>query len=453
MSQIDITTRKYEDTSYKKLYVSPYSKIKRKTVPYRITKKINNMKFSMDKIYHHFYLNSTDMKKEKAIEEYIKFQKYQRLRRKNYIKNLKYYFKQKNTEEISKHSKSTNNIFDMESLYSKIINTYIKRNIYNSQRKNNLLYIKKEETYRLNCITESHLLNFIKKIRTNKLIKEKIKRRKAVRGTIRTMKMIKSAKEINDVDKKNSKIFVLKKTFNKYQSMVSIDKNYRYRSSEKTSRVNSSIRRKDSINTKTMNTRMNSCININTRNKGVYNNYNSFVNKIISNDTQKKGKTILEIKKTAYKILPKLSSSFNSTIGKSTHLKKEINIFQKDSKIRANNSKKKKLKIMKKFFVQYDTPSIKSSLKVEKHKFWTNNMDKFITTKKDGTINLKFNLIKKNKSPLIFVEDYNKMRNRRRKNRNIEQNLGFIETKINKKINKNNVFLGMSFKDIKRVFN
>ena len=39
MSQIDITTRKYEDTSYKKLYVSPYSKIKRKTVPYRITKK------------------------------------------------------------------------------------------------------------------------------------------------------------------------------------------------------------------------------------------------------------------------------------------------------------------------------------------------------------------------------------------------------------------------------
>ena len=245
----------------------------------------------------------------------------------------------------------------------------------------------------------------------------------------------------------------MKKTFNKYQSMVSIDKNYRYRSSEKTSRVNSSIRRKDSINTKTMNTRMNSCININTRNKGVYNNYNSFVNKIISNDTQKKGKTILEIKKTAYKILPKLSSSFNSTIGKSTHLKKEINIFQKDSKIRSNNSKKKKLKIIKKFFVQYDTPSIKSSLKVEKHKFWTNNMDKFITTKKDGTINLKFNLIKKNKSPLIFVEDYNKMRNRRRKNRNIEQNLGFIETKINKKINKNNVFLGMSFKDIKRVFN
>ena len=80
-------------------------------------------------------------------------------------------------------------------------------------------------------------------------------------------------------------------------------------------------------------------------------------------------------------------------------------------------------------------------------------MDKFITTKKDGTINLKFNLIKKNKSPLIFVEDYNKMRNRRRKNRNIEQNLGFIETKINKKINKNNVFLGMSFKDIKNVFN
>ena len=80
-------------------------------------------------------------------------------------------------------------------------------------------------------------------------------------------------------------------------------------------------------------------------------------------------------------------------------------------------------------------------------------MDKFITTKKDGTINLKFNLIKKNKSPLIFVEDYNKMRNRRRKNRNIEQNLGFIETKINKKINKNNVFLGMSFKDIKKVFN
>ena len=429
MSQIDITTRKYEDTSYKKLYVSPYSKIKRKTVPYRITKKINNMKFSMDKIYHHFYLNSTDMKKEKAIEEYIKFQKLQRLRRKNYIKNLKYYFKQKNTEEISKHSKSTNNIFDMESLYSKIINTYIKRNIYNSQRKNNLLYIKKEETYRLNCITESHLLNFIKKIRTNKLIKEKIKRRKAIRGTIRTMKMIKSAKEINDV------------------------KNYRYRSSEKTSRVNSSIRRKDSINTKTMNTRMNSCININTRNKGVYNNYNSFINKIISNDTQKKGKTILEIKKTAYKILPKLSSSFNSTIGKSTHLKKEINIFQKDSKIRSNNSKKKKLKIIKKFFVQYDTPSIKSSLKVEKHKFWTNNMDKFITTKKDGTINLKFNLIKKNKSPLIFVEDYNKMRNRRRKNRNIEQNLGFIETKINKKINKNNVFLGMSFKDIKKVFN
>ena len=56
MSQIDITTRKYEDTSYKKLYVSPYSKIKRKTVPYRITKKINNMKFSIIifLIWNHF---------------------------------------------------------------------------------------------------------------------------------------------------------------------------------------------------------------------------------------------------------------------------------------------------------------------------------------------------------------------------------------------------------------
>ena len=57
-----------------------------------------------------------------------------------------------------------------------------------------------------------------------------------------------------------------------------------------------------------------------------------------------------------------------------------------------------------------------------------------------------YDIQRKPKSPLIFVEDYNKMRNRRRKNYNFGQNLGVgVNSGINDKYKKSNFFLGMTF--------
>ena len=121
--------------------------------------------------------------------------------------------------------------------------------------------------------------------------------------------------------------------------------------------------------------------------------------------------------------------------------------------MRSESSKRKKQRILKKFFIEHKTPSIKSSVGLtKKNTLWAKNKkSKYIHANRNGTINLKFNLIQRAKSPLIFVEDYNKLRNRRRRNNNIQKNLGlrFLSAKKERnKFEKENLFLGMSFNDL-----
>ena len=51
----------------------------------------------------------------------------------------------------------------------------------------------------------------------------------------------------------------------------------------------------------------------------------------------------------------------NSTLKKSRDLKRQLNSFQKDSTMRSESSKKKKQKIIKKFFYEYKIPTQRSS--------------------------------------------------------------------------------------------
>ena len=98
----------------------------------------------------------------------------------------------------------------------------------------------------------------------------------------------------------------------------------------------------------------------------------------------------------------------------------------------------------------YKDDIIKSTLKIKIKK----NKKKSISFKSIKSIieNLKYALYKKEKSPLSYIEDYNKMRNRRRKNKEFEENIGLIYDSLSKnKINRANVYLGMSFKDIMKV--
>ena len=148
-----------------------------------------------------------------------------------------------------------------------------------------------------------------------------------------------------------------------------------------------------------------------------------------------------------------MNNSLNVTIGKSSHLEKELNFFQKEEHQRSQKSKRKKKKIMKKFFISYKMPSIIDSLIVkENKKYLSDNLSRLIFQSKRGKNNLQYQISKKKKSPLAFVEDYNIMRNRRRNNKNYENNLGFSANLLNseKKIKKN-IVLGMTFKDIKKV--
>ena len=124
--------------------------------------------------------------------------------------------------------------------------------------------------------------------------------------------------------------------------------------------------------------------------------------------------------------------------------------------MRSESSKRKKQRILKKFFVEHKVPSIQSSLGMtKKNILWAKNKkNKYIHENRNGTINLKFTLGQRVKSPLIFVEDYNKLRNRRRRNNNIEKNLGlrFLSAKKERnKFERENLFLGMSFNDIKKI--
>ena len=452
MSKKELTTIKYEDISYKKVYTAPYTLIKPKKTPFKIVKTINKMKSHIDKIYNNFYLSATDMKRQREIEEYNRFKKMQRLRRINFIKNLKVYFKSKNNDNQIKKSKSFLNLKETESLYSKIMNNLKYKYLYLRKYQPYLLAMKKEETMRLHCVTELRLIDTVKKIKANNLLKQKLlNKAKLKRMTTQIASMKRISSSIIKMDKKHgTNIFIMKRTFNKDFKNLLNNKTNNFIHSSPTSRY---IRKNSSLITKKDNFRINSS-KMTSRNKNIYQNYNlSAINKKTSRLNSSKTKTILEVKKSMYKLLPIMSNSLNTTIGKSSFLKKQLNYFQKEANMRSQNSKIKKQKIMKKYFVSYEMPSIINSLRVNKSKNnFSKNLTRFIFESKRGNVNLKVNISKREKSPLAFVEDYNKMRNRRRQNKNYEENLGFSCNSLNaeKKINKD-IVLGMSFKDIKKV--
>ena len=463
MSRKESISIKYEDTSYKKIYISPYNLIKRKLPAFRISKRINDMKIYVDKIYNNFYTSSTDVKRQKEIEEYIKFKKMEKIRRINFIKNLRQYFKQKKNKEEKVRTKSVKNIYDMRLLYSKVINTILMKNRYKNKIKPYIFQIKKEEFMKLNCITEFGLIDTIKKIKEYNLLKEKglFSKGKKKRMTIQKLNAIRASTNFNNYfNKKRNTMVVMPRTLNNNNKKIilnfSNEKNNKLISPSPSTRYASAFRRNYNLNTNKINFRINSGIT-NSSNKNVYQNYTNSSNiKKLTKKMNIKIKSVLDVKKSIIKILPVLSSSFNSTLTKSRELKKQIKFFKRDETMRSESSKRKNQRILKKFFVEHKVPSIRSSLGMtKKNILWAKNKkSKYIHENRNGTINLKFNLMQRVKSPLIFVEDYNKLRNRRRRNNNIEKNLGlrFLSSKKERnKFKRENLFLGMSFNNIRKI--
>ena len=90
---------------------------------------------------------------------------------------------------------------------------------------------------------------------------------------------------------------------------------------------------------------------------------------------------------------------------------------------------------------------MRKTLRITKQRSWSKEINKFIYENKKGHINFKFAYEKKKKSPLTFVEEYNRMRNRRRKNnKKITSNIGFgVLSKQDIKVNKLKEYFGLSF--------
>lgn len=300
---------------------------------------------------------------------------------------------------------------------------------------------------RINCITEFGLINDVKKIRLNNLLAKKLTIKKTKKLSIQKLNINKQ--DNNYLDKKRKNIFLMQNTFNKNNNYNFLhDKRHKILSPSPSTRYASSLRRNYNITTNRINDRISSS-KIDFKNNNVYQNYNSFINKKTPNSCNNNVKTALEVKKSIFKILPILTNSFNITLDKSRKLKNNLNSFQKEIRNRSENTKKKKQTIIKRCFGYKEVFTLKKSLQtVTKRK----KKNKFIVENKNGRINLKFNLIKREKSPLIFVEDYNKLRNRRRKNNRIENNLGLMVNSLNvkKNINRGNFLLGMSLNDIRK---
>ena len=104
----------------------------------------------------------------------------------------------------------------------------------------------------------------------------------------------------------------------------------------------------------------------------------------------KKTISIYEQNKNAFKLLPILNKTFNSTISKSARLNKNIKSFRKEAKIRTKYSKRKTNKITKKYFDKIVAPTIKSTLRIAKKKSWPKEMYNYIQESKSGHINLKY---------------------------------------------------------------
>jgi hypothetical protein len=147
----------------------------------------------------------------------------------------------------------------------------------------------------------------------------------------------------------------------------------------------------------------------------------------------------------AFKLLKILNKSFYSTMDLSNKIKKNIKIYKKESKYQTKKSKKESHQITRRYFKEIESPTIKSSLRLNKERSWSKSEDIKIL------YNFKYNYGKKVKSPLTFVQEYNKLRNRRRKNNNkITENIGYrISPYLEIKKKELNSCFGLSFKNKK----
>lgn len=432
-------TGRLKDMFNKKINIS-YNIIERISTPFPIMKRIDEMKYCIDNIYTKFYNQLSDKLMHKKLEEYRRLKKMEKMNRIKFLQDLAYYFEEKIRDIKIKRSKSIGIILDTGLLYSKIIKYYKNENGYKKYFPY-LAAIKKEEKIRLNCITEYNMINVIKKIRRKRTIKKSINLTRIQRINVKRLSSIVNAKDSSKIKQHLSKSLIFKNLNNKNSKDFSSENNYnpssspmRYESN-KYKKYNFFIPKKNSI-----------------INSSRYDSKNNFTpNKNLDNGLiRKKIKSIFEIKQRAFKILPKLSNSFNTTLSKSFYIKNDLKSFQKDEIIRSESSKKRNQKIIKQFFSVYKDNTIKNSLKIKKNK----NKKKSISFKSIKSIieNLKYTLNKKEKSPLSYIEDYNKLRNRRRKNKEFEESIGLIFDSLSKnKINRANVYLGMSFKDILKV--
>ena len=523
---MDILKNGAEFKELKKLY------LKRINTPLRVSKQISDMRQKYNKIYRNFYLSTTDLKKQKEIEEYLKYQTMLKYKRKNFIKTTKIEFQDKiNLKEIYK-CKSFK-FKENNQLYFDIIIRFDKKFEYQPY----LLPLKKKESIKYTSITEPNMLYVIKKLKSNNK-KSNINvygNKNQNKQNNKTKEQIKSKSSLNiknrnkydnknlklNIDNKkledNNKIIKIKRTLNihKKDNKIIIKSPYNtirkknilvknnINQFQKIEHIISPIRRKkEDINLSDIksikeynsyiinnllakldkyedkNVENNNNINKKSSFKSIFSNYREGQRKLLSpfnysfknstdnilykrnskdissidsNDnklkksTINKKMTIYQTNRNAFKFLPILNKTFNDTMNKSARLKKNLKSFRRDSKISTKNSKKKTNKITKKYFSQVESPTIKSTLKLIKKRNWSKDMNKFIYEDKKGHIIFKYSLSQKKKSPLIFVEEYNRMRNRRRRNnKKITSNIGFgITSKQDLKENKSKSYFGL----------
>ena len=480
------------------------------TTPLRITKRITDMRSNFNKIYRNFFLSSTDVKKQKEIEEYLKYQSKLKFKLQNFIKTTKIYFKEKPNVKIRSFKSAKFNV--NKKLYFNIIINYDKKFLYQPYLYpiNNII--------KYNWVTEQSMLNIIKKskkvsvnIDNKKLIgSSRLKGRFKLNNSIKAKNIVKSPfgkninlkklnennknkiikikKSLNFKNKKNNinnspskkKLNLVENIFQPFQNLENVISPIK-----QAKEINKNVNNKQNIinnycnepalinsinsNYPTRNLQENISISSNSYNplkhskesflkKPIYHKINNNKKGIISdnekleknniniNSTWKKY-TIYDQNKETFKLLPILNQTFNSTMDKSNRLRKNIKTFKREAKIRTSHSKKKTNKITKKYFGLIEIPSMKRTLKMAKSRPLSKEVNKFIYENKKGHIRFNFSYREKRyKSPLTFVEEYNRMRNRRiRTNKRIMSNNEYRALSGNMKENKINTYLGLSF--------
>ena len=239
-----------------------------------------------------------------------------------------------------------------------------------------LFHLKKEEIIRINCITEFKYIKIIKKIKAKSKTHHAKKdflfsyMRKKKERTLQKIKEVKSKNNSDYINYKNKSFFI-------------------------------------------------------NRNRNIYKINYPFTPKITPKNNNDQIRYLLNLKKSgSKKIYPLINHSVTSSIKKSNSFKRQINYFQKELSFISRKSQKKKTKILEKYFKDFRKINIKSTIQDEKKKS-NKQKYKYIYEDKKGKINKNFDFVKRDKNNLIFVKDYNKLRNRKRKTNQVYENLGF----------------------------